>query len=598
MKRLFSFLITFFVFLAPAGAATTEVTESITEETAEEMILSLPETGEEGNPAEAYIARIMPHRQVLRIPRPSGLRLEEPDRSLYNALRVLISNVASGAQSSTEFSIPYGDVFQNTFTAAELDIEKIIVDGSITEEAMNAAKAAMLRNRGELHPGTAVRCVMTDSPYELYWYDKTEGHGARISYLTSGYSATTGTITVEGDILIRMSVSRDYAVQSVSAEGGILYAEYEADPAYGTAVQAAAENAAAILAAHRDKSDEEKLAAYRDAICALTDYNHEASDSDPYGDPWQLVWVFDGKPNTKVVCEGYAKAFQYLCDLGTSEATAITVQGRTSGPHMWNIVTIGGHNYLADLTNCDAGYDLFLRGSTDGSAAAGYTIDHGRGTIRYRYNDDLVRDEEELTLYRMDYADWKTVVEKVPEIRMSSDVLFPGYAAVVRTENEDPDFLPSALRIHCFTESKNGETEEETTEELATEDGIWYLSTAGTYTFTVIRDGVESMATEPMTLAETELPAGPGIRLPAGAEIEAEAFAGDENITCVEAEDCILRTGAFAGGGVRMARLAGNCTVEPGAFEPTVILCVDHGSEWMEEYRFLVSEPVSHGDER
>lgn len=29
----------------------------------------------------------------------------------------------------------------------------------------------------------------------------------------------------------------------------------------------------------------------------------------------ELIWVFDGDSSTNVVCEGYAKAFQYLCDL-------------------------------------------------------------------------------------------------------------------------------------------------------------------------------------------------------------------------------------------------------------------------------------------
>ena len=68
-----------------------------------------------------------------------------------------------------------------------------------------------------------------------------------------------------------------------------------------------------------------KLCYFRDAICSLTDYNHEAVADKVYGDPWQLVWVFDGKPNTKVVCEGYAKAFQYLAGMATTEATVISV---------------------------------------------------------------------------------------------------------------------------------------------------------------------------------------------------------------------------------------------------------------------------------
>ena len=592
MKRAISFLITSVVFILTLACATAEkTTETISDDgIPEETAIFLTESGNEENPAETYITRIMPHRQTLRAARPSGLRLPEPDRSLYTTLQTCVSDVASGECSSTEFFIPYGEVFKNTFTAEELGIDHILEDGSITQEAKTAAMTAMLQNREELHPSAAVLCLIADAPYELYWYDKTEGHGTKISYATTTYSATGSTITVKGNIFVRMSVSRDYAVQSVAADGEIVYAEYEADPIYGTSVQAAAENAAAILAANRDKSDEEKLEAYRDAICALTEYNHDASDSDPYGDPWQLVWVFDGKPSTKVVCEGYAKAFQYLCDLGTAEATAITVQGRTSGPHMWNIVSICGHNYLADLTNCDLGYDLFLRGALDGSPETGYIVPHGKGTMRYIYNEDQSRDEDELTLYRMDFREWKTATEKIPEIQMSSGILFPGYAAAIRLRNESPEFMPSALRIHRISESGTGETEEETAEEPVPADGIWQISAAGTYFFTVIRDGRESKATEPLILTESDFPEGPGICLPAGSEIQTEAFAGNESTVLVNAEDCIIRTGAFTGSSVRTVRLAGQCTVEPGAFESGVIFCMDSGTEWMEGIQFLIAD--------
>lgn len=30
-----------------------------------------------------------------------------------------------------------------------------------------------------------------------------------------------------------------------------------------------------------------------------------------------MIWVFDGDPDTKIVCEGYAKAFKYLMDNST-----------------------------------------------------------------------------------------------------------------------------------------------------------------------------------------------------------------------------------------------------------------------------------------
>lgn len=57
--------------------------------------------------------------------------------------------------------------------------------------------------------------------------------------------------------------------------------------------------------AHADKSDYEKLLAYKNAICDLVVYD-EAAVGPNYqlsNEPWQLISVFDGDPNTNVVCE-------------------------------------------------------------------------------------------------------------------------------------------------------------------------------------------------------------------------------------------------------------------------------------------------------
>ena len=86
----------------------------------------------------------------------------------------------------------------------------------------------------------------------------------------------------------------------------------------------ALDNAGEIVERHRDKSDYDKLAAYRDEICRLVSYDYEAAESEAtiFGDPWQMVYVFDLDPSTNVVCEGYAKAFKYLCDLSRFDGDA------------------------------------------------------------------------------------------------------------------------------------------------------------------------------------------------------------------------------------------------------------------------------------
>lgn len=66
-----------------------------------------------------------------------------------------------------------------------------------------------------------------------------------------------------------------------------------------------------------------------------------------------IVGVFDNNSKTNVVCEGYAKAFQYLCNyagLNSIYAVGYSTTGGYSGGHAWNLVKIDGKWYNVDLT--------------------------------------------------------------------------------------------------------------------------------------------------------------------------------------------------------------------------------------------------------
>lgn len=161
-----------------------------------------------------------------------------------------------------------------------------------------------------------------------------------------------------------------------------------------------------MVAKNQGKGAYSKLVAYADYIKNAVSYNYAAADKNNYGDPWQLIYVFDENPDTNVVCEGYSKAFKYLCDLtwtGSDPEVACylptgTMNGGTgAGLHMWNIVSIGGANYLTDITNCDSGTigapdQLFLCG-VRGGVDSGYIADLTGGAVTYVY------DKETLALY-------------------------------------------------------------------------------------------------------------------------------------------------------------------------------------------------------
>lgn len=150
----------------------------------------------------------------------------------------------------------------------------------------------------------------------------------------------------------------------------------------------AAKTAKGIVAKYEGQSDYAKMRGYLKEIEDLTAYNDAALDpGTPYGDPWQLIYVFDGDKSTNVVCEGYAKAFQYLMDQssfsGKIESYIVTGTmggGTGEGPHMWNIVSIDGQNYLVDVTNSDTGTigapdKLFLVGNPTIKDGTQYFLD-------------------------------------------------------------------------------------------------------------------------------------------------------------------------------------------------------------------------------
>ena len=270
-----------------------------------------------------------------------------------------------------------------------------------------------------------VRALSADCPYELYWFDKVEG-------VTSSYRGGSRDNAVTS-ITFQFSVSQDYAVTNAA---GTIYYPYQPDPAKARAASAVIQNARAVVEQNRGLSDFDKLAAYRDYICDQVSYNYAAAGSGKYsyGNPWQLIYVFDNNPDTNVVCEGYAKAFKYLCDQTdfSNRVECYIVSGRTPESHMWNLVRINGLSYLVDVTNSDTGNvgqygGLFLAGAPN-ATGDGYIVnlprvDLGDGryipadSLRYTYDGDTkaLYDSSILTLAASDYEAADTPPADVPQ---------------------------------------------------------------------------------------------------------------------------------------------------------------------------------------
>lgn len=340
----------------------------------------------------AYVERILYGTEdapVLDgVPVHAGGRLTGAEGAVYPILRSLAEEVAAGRRTNTRFYIPYADVLdQTSWTASELGVT-LSQHGTITPEA-----EAAVSERISCDVSILISTLLADCPYEMYWFDKTQDYW----------------IDQDEPVLIGNSVclTGGYTIWLRVAEGYFDSDPYTADRTYGSSVQAAAANAHGIVAEFSGKNDYDRLRAYAERISALNTYNDQAAEDEsyPYGDPWQLIWVFDGDPSTNVVCEGYSKAFQYLCDLTDFRGDICCYTawgdyqyGDSSGGHMWNIVRMDdGRNYLVDVTNCDDdadGFDdsLFLRECAFGSVLTGYGFDSG-----YQYYD----------LYYYDWDMWE-----------------------------------------------------------------------------------------------------------------------------------------------------------------------------------------------
>ncbi len=325
---------------------------------------------------------------------PRGSLLKGKEAKVYEYLAKEIKKVASGQRTSTVFGIPYAQFLdQLSYTAEDLGVEAIMKNDELTAEA-----EASFAQKTNIDIEAIHQALLADCPYDLYWHDKTVG----IITQSGGYWVSSSRLYFDEDasLTVTMYIAAEYSVpgDSTTMNASCL-----------ASIQTAVQNAKAIVEENQSKSDIEKLITYKNEICSRVEYNDAAAAGGvAYGNPWQLVWVFDDDPETKVVCEGYAKAFKYLCDLSDFK-TNLTVSlmsgvmkgGTGAGNHMWNLVAMGnGKNYLVDVTNCDVGTGgypdyLFMAGykalSSDATHGSGYDYEGCYGsTISYYYSDKTI----------------------------------------------------------------------------------------------------------------------------------------------------------------------------------------------------------------
>ncbi len=322
----------------------------------------------------------------------------ESNLAFYKYLREKGAAVANGDLDTAYFT-PYDDEgICWTYTYDELGFDEPVQNANygyldLYDAGLEKFKEDIMSSYGLYY---MLFTVMYDCPYEYYWFDKTRGYGYSYNYkcTSSDNYETLDTISLYFPAFY-LCVSGEFLPANATYY-------YQFDTSYVQTAKASIANADAIVEKYKNYSDYEKLLAYKDEICALTSYNDDAAEGNysyDYGNPWQLIWIFDGDSTTNVVCEGYSKAFQYLCDKSTfsGDVVCYTVigylgssYGGSPGGHMWNIVHIDGDNYLVDVTNSDAGMagyngSLFLVAPYSGSYDGSYFFHASYNSSNYVY---------------------------------------------------------------------------------------------------------------------------------------------------------------------------------------------------------------------
>lgn len=216
--------------------------------------------------------------------------------------------------------------FENIDNGTGDCVSKYTVNGTAAE--VQEALAANLMDHTEL----------------LNWFGK--GAGNNISYISGGGICYTYFPVIE-DYRVPGSEKKD-TYNGLSGS----YSYWKIDSNKGGDRASALAKAAEIVA-NASGSDFQKVRYFNEAICNLTTYDFPALEDGIYDDTYQMINAFNGKP---VVCEGYAKAFKYLCD--ESNIGCLIVEGHIgsgtgAGNHMWNYVELDGNWYLVDVTNND-----------------------------------------------------------------------------------------------------------------------------------------------------------------------------------------------------------------------------------------------------
>lgn len=262
-----------------------------------------------------FQAKPAPHKPARIARREKKDLLGEKEKVVYDQILPQVKEIVNGNKTDSHIEIDYTKFPGYKDRFYESDLGCTLVDqGEITDAAQNA-----LTEITSYDLGLTVDALRYDHPELFFWYGRASASGGNGLSISGGYDYDKNAYYLtlpEPAGILDMSLSAAYR-----AAGSDPYA---IDSAKMTAINTAKSTVKTIISSASGERDLEKMKTYLKEIDERITYNHDAANNsgnikagESDYSPWEIIYVFDGDPKTNVVCEGYSKAFKYLCDQST-----------------------------------------------------------------------------------------------------------------------------------------------------------------------------------------------------------------------------------------------------------------------------------------
>lgn len=228
------------------------------------------------------------------------------------------------------------------------------------------------------------QCVMCDHP-ELFYVE-----GYSYTKYMRGERITSITFTGTYNVDLETAVGREQEIREAAGE--------------------------LLAGVGEDASDYDKVKYVYDTLIRNTEYDMDSSDNQ------NIYSVF---VHHLSVCQGYAKATQYLLNKLGVECTLVQGTVRTGEGHAWNLVKVDGEYYYVDTTWGDVSYqsqEPYPRGG-EGTWQEGRSVDMGmdlsvkEGRAITLSEEDTLREETFCAGREGDSEGWGNVAwNHMPEV--------------------------------------------------------------------------------------------------------------------------------------------------------------------------------------